>query len=356
MKASNLAYVLISLISILFLLVYGQSFLMPFILGVFLWFMIRKIKSVMDRLAFFEKYFPSWLKSILAFFAIFGVFVLASNILRTNINQLITVIPSYEPNVSIVIQKINDLLGINVMERLTVAMGNFDFPSILGLLLNSLTDILGDAFMIFLYAIFILFEETNFQSKVKNLFSTEDQFFEFGQVMEKVEGSVSNYLVLKTVVSLITGFASYTVLWLIGIESPAFWAFLIFILNYIPTIGSLIATGFPAIFCLLQFGEVYPALVVLLLVGGIQLIVGNLIEPRLMGSSMNISSLVAILALSFWGFVWGIAGMILSIPITVIMVIVFSHFERTRTLAILMSEKGDLYSISRNGSNGKVTS
>lgn len=121
-----------------------------------------------------------------------------------------------------------------------------------------------------------------------------------------------------------------------------FWAFLIFILNFIPTIGSLIATLFPALFCLLQFGEFSQFATVLTVVGSIQLLVGNIIEPKVMGNSLNLSPLVALISLSFWGTLWGITGMVLSIPITVIIVIILSQFNYTKPIAILLSEKGKL--------------
>lgn len=159
-------------------------------------------------------------------------------------------------------------------------------------------------------------------------------------VLNKVDKSISGYLTLKTLVSVITGVLSYAALFIIGVKAAAFWAFLIFLLNYIPTIGSLIATLFPAIFAMLQFGDFVPALWVLFIVGAIQLIVGNIVEPKVMGNSLNISALTVILALSFWGALWGITGMILSVPITVIMIIVFSEFPSTRPVAIMLSEKG----------------
>ena len=142
--------------------------------------------------------------------------------------------------------------------------------------------------------------------------------------------------------SFITGLGSYIALLFIGIDAPVFWAFLIFLLNYIPTIGSLIGTLFPAFFCLLQFGDLSSFLMVLGVVGTLQVIVGNLLEPKLMGNTLNISSFVAIFALSFWGTLWGITGMLLSVPITVIMVIIFSHFSSTRPVAIMLSEKGNI--------------
>ena len=133
---------------------------------------------------------------------------------------------------------------------------------------------------------------------------------------------------------------SYFALLFIGIDAPLFWAFLIFILNFIPTIGSLIATLFPTVFALLQFGEITPAVLVLAIVGSIQLIVGNFIEPRLMGNTLNISPLVVFLTLSLWGVMWGVTGMLLSVPITVILIIIMSEFPGTQPLAVLLSQKG----------------
>ncbi len=102
------------------------------------------------------------------------------------------------------------------------------------------------------------------------------------------------------------------------------------------------ATIFPAIFSLLQFGEYTPFLIILIGLGIIEWIIGNVIEPKLMGNSLNLSPLVTILALIVWGQIWGITGMLLSTPITVIMVIVFSQFDNTRNVAILLSQDGDV--------------
>ena len=161
-------------------------------------------------------------------------------------------------------------------------------------------------------------------------------------MINKIHHSIGNYVGLKTVVSLLTGFLSYFALLFIGVDAPLFWAFLIFVLNFIPTIGSLIATIFPAIFAILQFGEFTPGFLVLAIVGSIQLIVGNLVEPRLMGNTLNISPLVVFLTLSLWGVMWGITGMLLSVPITVILIIIMSEFPGTRPIAILLSQRGNL--------------
>mgnify|MGYP001804369230 CR=1 FL=1 len=126
-----------------------------------------------------------------------------------------------------------------------------------------------------------------------------------------------------------------------GVDAAFFWAFLMFALNYIPTVGSLIATLFPALFSLVQFGESRPFIIILAGLGLLEWVIGNVIEPKLMGKSLNLSPLVTILALIIWGQIWGITGMLLSTPITVVMVIFNSKFESKRSVAILLKENGD---------------
>ena len=158
-------------------------------------------------------------------------------------------------------------------------------------------------------------------------------------MVDKIGKSITGYLGIKTFTSLLTGFISYFALLFIGVDAPLFWAFLIFILNYIPTVGSLIATFFPTAFALLQYGDLSHAVLVLSIVGAIQVIVGNILEPRFMGSSLNISPLVVILTLIVWNAIWGVVGMLLSVPITVIIIIVLAEFEGSRPIAILLSKK-----------------
>lgn len=336
----NTAYFFITAIAIVITLIYGRSLLIPFIFALLLWFLVRKIRHLINKSNFIKNKVPGWLKNITISFLMIMVLGFISKILVTNINNLAQSYPQYESNVDMVIEKINSLLSIDLIAMVRDHIGNFNFGTLLKEIFNSLTDLLGNAFLIIIYALFIFLEETNFNKKLRVVFSKNDQYTEVSSILNKVEESITDYIGLKTLLSIITGVLSYIALLFIGIDSPAFWAFLIFILNYIPTIGSLIATLFPAMFCLLQFGELTPFLMVLIFVGAIQVVVGNLLEPKMMGNSLNVSSFVTIFALSFWGTLWGITGMILSIPITVIMVIIFSYFEKTKGVAIMLSDKG----------------
>jgi AI-2 transport protein TqsA len=338
----NTAYFFITIIAIVVTLIYGQSLMIPFVFALLLWFIVRKIRQVLDKIKFIKKYFPSWLKNLVPSILLIVVLSFISKLLMTNINNLAQSYPLYEQNVTLMIAQFNEIFQINLVELFKSQAGEFNFGVILKKIVASLSELLSNTFIIFIYALFIFLEESHFNNKLKAVFSDKKQFNELTNVLDKIEQSITSYIGLKTLVSFITGLASYFTLLFIGIDAPLFWAFLIFLLNFIPTIGSLIGTLFPATFCLLQFGDYHNCIMVLGIVGGIQVVVGNLLEPKVMGNSLNISSFVAIFALSFWGALWGVTGMLLSVPITVIMVIIFSHFNSTKAIAILLSEKGNI--------------
>jgi len=357
MKLTNVASFFIVAIGIIAALVYGQGLFIPLILAVLLWFIMRKLKMLLDKIEFVRERVPSWVKTVISGFIIVVVINIAANILASNINNLAQSYPKYQPNIKLIISQLSLVFNVDLIEMIKVQSADFNIGAVLGPILNSLSGIIGKFFLIIVYALFILFEESFFNSKLDILFKDKNEYEKFSHITKKIEDSITGYLGVKTFTSLLTGSLSYIVLLLIGIDSPVFWAFLIFLLNYIPTVGSLVATALPALFCLLQFGGFQEAIIVLTVVGAVQLLIGSLLEPRLLGSSMNISPLVVILSLSVWGLLWGPTGMILSIPITVTMVIVFAQFESTRPAAIMLSEKGKVdvgFRRARRGAKKKI--
>lgn len=343
MKADNLvraAAMSIIIVAVVITLIYGQNLMIPLVFAILIWFLVREITKTLDRIPFIRKRFPRWLKNLITSLIILSFLGFVGSILTSSIQNLADSYQVYEANVTSIVDKINNTFNIDIGAYISENAMDFDFGAILGSIFNSLSYILGNTFLILIYALFVFLEEAVFQHKLKGIFSNRSGYETTVEMLEKIESSITRYIGLKTLISLITGILSYVVLLIIGVDSPVFWAFLIFLLNYIPTIGSLIATTFPAVFALLQYGEFYYLFMVLIFVGVVQLAVGNVLEPKLMGNSLNISPLVAILSLTFWGAVWGVTGMFLGVPITVILVIIFSHFDSTRPVAIMLSEKG----------------
>lgn len=338
----NTTHFIIITAAILAILIIGKGILIPFIFAIIFWFLTREIRKTIYKLPLAKKYIPKWLSNVIVFTIIIMSFGFISEIVTGSISDVTSSYSKYEPNVEKIINNLGAYFHVDIIKSAKSVLGDFDYGTVLGNIANGISGLLGDTFMIVIYALFIFLEESSFVLKLRKIFVTQKGYQNMEEILGKIENSISSYLRLKTYVSLLTGILSYIVLVLVGVDSAPFWAFLIFLLNYIPTIGSLVATAFPAIFSLIQFGEFTPFLIVLLAVGAVQVVVGNVVEPRIFGKSLNLSPLVTILALAIWGKIWGITGMILSVPITVIMIIVFSQFEKTRSIAIMLSENGEI--------------
>ncbi len=342
MNLTRVAATLFIVLAGVLLLVYGKHLMVPFLFALLLWFFVREIKLLLDRIRWIRSHVPSWIKTTTAFLAVFGVLGLAGRLLTDSIAGLAESYDAYRPNIDLILSRLESVSGVDVWETIRTQAGKLDFGVLFTALFNTLTDLLGNALLILFYAIFIFLEESHFHNKLRAVFPSRSRYDEIDSILRRAELAVSRYIGMKTLVSLLTGGLSYIVFLSTGLDAPVFWAFLIFFLNFIPTLGSIVATFFPAAFSVIQFGTFTPCILILLLVGTIQLIAGNVLEPRLLGNALNISPLVAILSLSFWGALWGITGMILSVPMTVILVTVFSYFPATRSVAVLLSEKGNL--------------
>lgn len=356
MTITKVASLFIILAGTFAVLILGESLLVPFVIAVFVWYIINALSHWIGDFRFIKK-FPDWAKLTLSALIITLILLFVGGMIAENARGMVSALPKYEKNIGFLIERLGATFNFDTSqffrfsgsERVPDVFGNVrnlleqvNLGTAISSLLNTLSGLAGNTFLIVIYVLFLLFEQAIFPKKIRALFPEKEKHEQFQNVVSHINNAIRAYFSVKLTVSLITSFASYVVMAIVGLDFAVFWAFLIFILNFIPNIGSLIATLFPAALALVQFETLAPFLVILIGVGAIQIIVGNLIEPRMMGSSLNISSLVVILALSLWGVIWGIAGMILSVPITVILMIILAEFPNTRPIAILLSEKGEL--------------
>jgi predicted PurR-regulated permease PerM len=253
-------------IAIVVILIYGQNLLVPFIIAVLVWFLVSKVRSVLDLIPFFRHRVPMWIKSLITSVVIFSILGFLSSVLSHSINNLGKSYQAYEDNIKVMTEEINEVFGIDTKTVVTDFLNDFDFGAILESIFSSLSSILGNAVMILVYMLFIFLEATSFQSKIRAVCESEERYKKVRETLNRIESSITHYIGLKTLVSLITGVFSYLVLLMVGVESPVFWSFLIFLLNFIPTVGSLVGTLFPAFFSLLQFGSFQPFVIILLFV------------------------------------------------------------------------------------------
>jgi predicted PurR-regulated permease PerM len=344
--------------AVIALLILAKGLLIPFVIAVLVWYIINALAHRLSEFTIVRTYLPGWAHLALSTLLIALVLVIFGGLIAENAREMTTALPRYQKNsqefyirivnsdyVSRAASALNLEVPLEINHLGSYFSAEASGSAISGMLTGivaTLSGIAANGFLIVIYVIFLLLEQAVFPKKINALFPDSERRARFDDVLDRINDSIQAYFTVKLTTSILTALASFILMLIVGLDFAIFWAFLIFLLNFIPNIGSLIATTFPAIVAILQFETLGPFFIILIGVGTIQLIVGNFVEPKMMGSSLNISSLVVIIALAVWGVIWGIPGMILCVPITVMMMIIMAQFPNTRPIAILLSEKGEL--------------
>ncbi|NOQ47058.1 MAG: AI-2E family transporter [Desulfobulbaceae bacterium] len=228
--------------------------------------------------------------------------------------------------------------GIKVTDQ--IIMDQFDPGKIMRIVANMLNNMFGlltNTFMILLTFVFILLEAAGFPSKLMAIAGGSDSSMEN---YAKITKGVNRYLALKTLTSLTTGILAAAGLSIIGVDFAVMWGLLTFLLNFVPTIGSIFAAVPTVLLALVQLGP-SPALATAALYLVINVIIGNIIEPRIMGSGVGLSALVIFVSMAFWGWVLGPVGMLLSVPLTMTIKIGLANNEKTRWIALLLGSNSE---------------
>ena len=199
----------------------------------------------------------------------------------------------------------------------------------------------ANALFVLVYMGFLFASRRGFKRKLVALFPHRAARENAVHVFERIRNGVEQYLWIQTVTGLIIAVASWMVMAVLRLENAVFFAFLIFIICYIPLVGGAVAIMLPPIFALVQFPTFVPAIILLGALGSINFVVGNIILPRMQGESLNIDTVVVLLSLAFWTAIWGLPGAFLSTPLTVMAMIILAQFPRTRWIAVLISGNGE---------------
>ena len=337
-------YISVLLTLSIIVLIYFDNIVKPFIVALLIWFVIKELKVKLGHISIKGKTMPSWLRGVSAFLIITLVIMGISELVALNIEEISKEAPNYRDKFDKLFTAISKAANNPIfVEYAKTAVSKINFASIATDVLNSLSSLLSDFMIILIYVIFMLLEESVAFKKLDKMFPRKNkQYYQVKDLFSKIDKAIRAYIGSMVLISLITAVISYIALLIMGVDFPVLWAFLVFILNFIPYIGPFISSLLPSVLAVFQFGDMLHFVYVFAVMEVIQVILGNFVQPKMMGKSLNISALTVLVALAFWGSIWGIVGMILSIPMTSIMIIIMAQFPKSRFIAILLSEKGDL--------------
>jgi AI-2 transport protein TqsA len=315
----------------------SSSLLVPFFLAVFIAIICAPGMFWLQR-----KGVPKVIALVLILLAILVVGFLFGVLIGPSLNNFVSSLPGYQERLSAHIGALIGWLsgkGINIPAAEVSGVFNPGWVmNLAGDILSTLGSILTNGFLILLTVVFILLEASDLPKKLGVVLKNPERSL---STIEKFSQDAKRYLVIKTLISTVTGLVVWLWLLILGVDYPVLWGTLAFLLNYVPNIGSIIAALPAVLLALVQLG-VGTALLTILGFVVVNVVLGNLIEPKLMGRRLSLSALVVFLSLVFWGWVLGPIGMILSVPMTSLAKIALESYEGTRGLAIMLGSGNEV--------------
>jgi AI-2 transport protein TqsA len=327
----------------MYLLVAGRGLLLPFVMALALWYMVDALADVIERPKVAGMHLPRPIALLVALLIVAGLVGVMGRTIGRNISAVAAAAPSYEGRLQRLLDQLAVGFGIDHAPTLGELFDRISLADTLSGIATAAASVVSVAGIVLIYAGFLFVEQVHFKRKLTLMFGRKGGQEEWlRSVLVQIDRDIRIYLRIKTTLAVATAVLAYAVMAMIRVDFAGFWAVMVFFFYYIPTVGSILAIVAPALITLVQFDHLTPFLVVLFVVGIIQIVMSNVIEPAIMGRSLNLSPLVVIMSLVVWGTMWGVVGMFLCVPIMVVLLIVLAHFETTRPFAILLSADGQI--------------
>ncbi|OQX95648.1 hypothetical protein B6I21_04315 [candidate division KSB1 bacterium 4572_119] len=336
----KISLAILVLIAAGFILHLLQSVFKPLFIAIILSYIFEPMITLMRRVKI-----PKFIAIVVVLVITFIFFYLIGLILYSNVNTFSEEFPKYQSKFNELYLKIIGMLQIPheslVKYYSEVSWGELlqklSIPSILSASVGSFINFIANLFLILLFTVYILLGREHLLANIAKAFPKRSK--KIDTVMANINEGIQRYFFTKALISLGTGISATVILLLFGVDFAWVWGLLTFLLNFIPNIGSVIASVPPILVSIFQFGGFFPGLWVAILLISVQVTWGNIVEPAIMGKSLNMSPLVVIFSLIFWGFVWGSIGMILAVPISSTIQIICRNIDALKPIAILIADE-----------------
>ena len=335
------ALIIIAFAVVLFLLVQARFLLISLATAIILFSLMADAIDAIGRLRVGPLRIPTWLASLAALAMVSALLLTLSAIIISQVNTIVVTSIAYADQAARAIAGLFGWMGDRVEASVLASMQSVDLSAYIRTAAGQAGSLLSATVLVIIFVTFLFVERIWFRTKLTAFFGGDAERAErAGRIVGTIIHRVNRYLLVKTAVSAVTGALVYGVARIFGLDLALALAILTFVLNFIPSVGSIIATVMIGLVAYIQTGEPAPAAAIFVICGVIQFFLGNLIDPMLMGRALRLSSFGIILSLAFWGAVWGVPGMFLSVPIMVAAMIICSEIPALRGLAVLLSREG----------------
>ncbi len=327
---------LIAFSLLLFMLVQAKFILISLAIAIILFSLTSDaIHAISTRLRV-----PNWLATTLALIGIALGLLWVSTTIVTQVNEVVFLAISYAERAQAALPALTERLGPEAQERIITALTNFNITGWIRSLAGQASGLLSGSVLVILFVGFMFAEQVWFPLKIERLANDADHARQIRRIIASIMHRVNRYLVVKTGVSAVTAAIVWVIFWSMGLELATAVALLTFVLNFIPSVGSIIATVIAVILAFVLTGDTTATVIVGVLCAVTQFLIGNILDPMLLGQTLRLSSFGIILSLAFWGSIWGVPGMFLAVPIMVALMIICAHIPWLRGVAVMLSREG----------------
>lgn len=327
---------------VVYTLALGSAIIIPFVIAVFLWYLINAMANGLGHLKRGQRRMPRPLCFLLAIVILSAGIWEIIYLIGQNLAQVVKSAPVYQ---SRLLEMVNQGMAWLRIEHEPTARELIHYLDLGGLLrdiASLLSGLAGKTVIVMFYTGFLLYEQRYFRRKISGIVANTRMEKRINGILKDIDLKMQRYIWVKTLMSVLTGLATFLVLRFWEVDFDVFWGLLALFLNFIPYVGSLLAVALPSAIALVQFGDPSVFLKVVIGLSVVQIVIGQGLDPYLLGENLNLSPIFIISSLALWGMIWGVPGMLLSIPILSMLVITLSQFPKTRPIAILMSKDGIL--------------
>ena len=314
-----------------------RGILEPFVLAVFLLLMID---GMARALVTHVPWFPSRLALPTAIVAILALLGLTTVLAVQNAGDFLARSGEYGQRLNALLEQGSERLGLENTPTVEGLFAQLNPSRYAGEAAKAVGHAGEAAIFVLIYLGFLLASGRGFRAKADALFARAPDRAEANKVFDRIRGGVESYLWVQTVVGLIIAAASGVILAVFHVDHIFFWCLIVFVANYVPAIGGAIGVLFPAAFALVELDAVWKPIVLVIALEAVHFVVNHVVQPRMQGESLNVDPIVVLLALAFWGAIWGVVGAFLSTPLTVVAMAVLAEFPSTRGIAVLLSGDG----------------
>ncbi len=286
---------------------------------------------------------PKWASLAASIGVVVALFALAIWLISSNAAQIARDSGPYVDRLNALLQAGAARLGVHEVPTINGLVHQLNPARYTGVIAAGVGHLLESAVFVLVYLGFLLASRRNFEGKLRRAYTDPAREGEALRIVDRVRRGVESYIWVQTVVGLIIAGASALLMWSVGLSNVLFWTFLIFLSNYIPAIGAAIGVLLPALFGLVNLDSAWVSVALVVGLEAIHFTVSHVVQPRMQGKSLNLDPIVVLLALAFWGLLWGLPGAFLSTPLTVMAMAILVEFPATRGIAVLLSADGRPY-------------